>query len=242
MSEKDYSNLREDIKNNKYSLEIEEVINPMSSQDKRICVDSMTIVGDKEEEFKDLTDKYQIAIEIDDVIDDYENQKISKIEEMWQIGKLIEETEDENFPNLQILGNIFSNKRGYSSDSFSVHRQIYKAFPNKNYDNKNHDQTEIREFIMQPKNKKRGREGYEKYKNKSYDWPKPVRRAWCVTEESKLNEDKIIEKFAQRMKNKYESSNTVTPSSEVLESYLVEMTDLSQHINKISQNKAGEYI
>lgn len=239
---KEYATIREKIEDGEVRLEVTENRARSSEHEKTITLkDAMTCVGYQDEYTALVEDYIEIVNEICGTIEKQEDGRISKIEEMWEIGRVLDEHDDGEFPNLQILGCIFSEKRGYSSDSFSVHRKIYEAFPEKSFSNE-HGQTEIREFIMQPENNDRGRRGYDRYNDKKYDWPKPVRRAWCVTSEGSLTRDETIQSFAQTMLNKYQSSRKTKPSRQILASYLCEMTDVADTVNEISTEEALEYL
>lgn len=240
---KEYGSLREKIKAGEVRLEITDNLSRNADYEKSISAkDSLTLVGDSREQYEELVQEYiGIVNRINDIIEKENAGELSKIEEMWEIGKVLIQSEDRDYPNLQILGSIFSDKNGYSSDSLSVHKKIYEAFPNKSFSEK-HGQTEIREFIMQPTDNERGRRGYDRYKSKGYRWPKPVRRSWCVTDENAYAEDETIQRFANTMLEKYESSRKTKPSRKTLASYLSEMTDISDTTDKISTEKALNYL
>ena len=239
MSRKDYETLRRMIEDGELTLDVVKKVHPLSDKSKTLAMkQTMTSVGEKDEEFNELKSEYKdIAVEIDDIIEKYEDGEMTMVSHMWEIGRIIEESGDKNVPNLQVLSNIFNNRSGYSPDSLSVHRKIYEAFPEKNFSDE-HSQTVIREFIMQPKDNDRGRRGYDRYKQHSYNWPNPVRRAWCVTNESKIDDETVINLFVDNLQEKYKSSKNPTPSKDTLASYLQEMTVVSDSLSKISKSEA----
>lgn len=234
---REYNKIRNRLEKDELSLSIDTGRHPVTGEDVVRIASTGVMVEEVNNEFKELKNQYKpIAESIFHQIKQSDDSPL--IDVKWEIGRLIVESDRRDFPNLQILGEILPH--GYSSDSLSVCKQLYNAFPNKGY-NTNHMYSEIEEFIMQPTNNDRGRKGYETYKEQGFEWPRSVRRAWCsVTEPDIKKETEIIESFIEQLIIRSNKNEDVGENK--YSKYLHEMIITSTYIDRTVSKKEARSI